>query len=228
MKKVFIIAGLALLFTGHVYAQCSNPYYQLKNGTFMVQENYDDKEKLVGRIESKVTDYSETATGFIATVNGKSFDKKDKLISEVNYKCECIDGDFKIDMSAFISAETMKQFEGMEFEITSEQLMVPANLSPGQTLPDGTFQMKTSNSPVPMNVVFNMTNRKVESMESVTTPAGTFDCVKISYDIYSKMMIVKMNMKAVQYISEKVGAVKTVTYNSKGALVGSTILTKYE
>lgn len=228
MKKILILAGLAIVFTGHLYAQCSNPYYQLKNGTFMVQENYDDKDKLIGRVESKVIDYSETATGFIATVNSKSFDKKDKLQSEVTYKCECVNGDFKIDMSAFVSTESMKQFEGMEFEITSDQLMVPANLTPGQTLPDGNFQLKTTSGPLPMSLIFDMTNRKVEGKESITTAAGTFDCVKISYDIYSKAMMVKMNMKAVQYLAEKAGPVKTMTYNAKGALLGYTILTKFE
>ncbi len=87
--------------------------------------------------------------------------------------------------------------------------------------------MSTSGS-IPMKLVVDITERKVEGRESVTTPAGTFNCYKISYNTHSKMMIAKMNFKTVEFLSEKCGAVRTETYKSNGNLVGYTVITKYE
>jgi hypothetical protein len=228
MRTLFlgiIFFGFAIL---HGYSQCSNPYYQLKNGTFIATENYDEKDKLQGRAESRVTELNETPDGYVATINYKVFDKKDKLVSEGNYQCECNNGEIRIDMKAFIPQESLEAYKDMEVEIVSDDMQIPANLSVGQTLPDATFAMKTKNSPIPMNMTFNMTNRKVEGEESVTTPAGTFECMKISYNVQSKMMMMNMNLKAVQYLSKNGGAVKTESYKSNGSLVGYTIMTKFE
>jgi hypothetical protein len=106
-------------------------------------------------------------------------------------------------------------------------------LSVGQTLKDGFIEMKVSTQPgFGMNTTITINNRKVESKETVTTPAGTFDCFKISYNInaQTKMMGMNMNnlMKAEEWVSEGVGVVKTSSYNSKGSLMGYTLLSRYE
>ena len=79
-----------------------------------------------------------------------------------------------------------------------------------------------------MSMDMDITNRKVEGKESVTTPAGTFECYKISYDMFSKMSIMKMNFKNIEYLSENSGVVRTESYRSNGSLMSYTVLTKYE
>jgi hypothetical protein len=75
-----------------------------------------------------------------------------------------------------------------------------------------------------MNMSFSVTNRKVEAVESVTTPAGTFDCYKISFDVATKMMV-NVKTKGVEWYAKGVGMVKTETYSTDGKLLGSNILT---
>jgi hypothetical protein len=116
----------------------------------------------------------------------------------------------------------------MEMEMKMDNLEFPSNLKEGQTLKDASFEMTAKNSPMPMKFNFNITDRKVEGKESVTTPAGTFDCFKISEKTHSKMMISNMEFTTVQYIAEKYGAVKTETYRSNGKLMGYSLLTKFE
>jgi hypothetical protein len=79
-----------------------------------------------------------------------------------------------------------------------------------------------------MKLTFNITDRKVEGKESVTTPAGTFECMKISYNTHSQMMIANTQFTNVEYLSKDSGAVRTETYRSNGNLVSYTILTKYQ
>lgn len=228
MRTVLLCLAFFSLLSTKGVSQCSNPYFQLKSGTFMATENYDDKGKLLGRAESRVTELTETADGFDAIISYKVFDKKDKIISEGSYKCECSNGEIRIEMKAFVPQESMQAYKDMEVEIISEDLQLPAVLAVGQELPDANFQLKTTNSPVPMNMTFNMTDRKVEGKESITTPLGTFDCLKISSNTQSKMVMVNMNFKTIQYMAEKYGAVKTESYKSNGTLTGYTILTKFE
>lgn len=71
---------------------------------------------------------------------------------------------------------------------------------------------------------FMVTNRKVIGKESVTTPAGTFECYKISYDIATKMMI-NMKTKATEWYARGTGLIKSETYSTDGKLMGSNVLT---
>jgi hypothetical protein len=227
MKKIFLVFTALLAITG-VFAQCNNPFYQFKKGTTIEMANYDKKDKIQGRTETEVIDFDESSNGFVATVAYKFFDKKDKLLSEGDYKLTCDNGVIKIDMSSFVPTESMAAFQNMEVEVSMDQLEYPSNMQVGQKLNDASMQLSTNNSPVPMKMVFDITDRKVEGKESITTPAGTFDCYKIGYNSHSKVMISNMNYRTVEYLSEKCGAVRTETYKSNGSMIGYTLLTKFE
>ncbi len=227
MKSTLLLL-FAILFSFKISAQCSNPYFKVKKGTLIVMESFDKKDKMQSRTETKVNSYETTNNGFVATVSYKITDKKDKPVSEGEYKMVCENDILKIDMSGFVPAESMTAFQNMEVEVTMDQLEYPANLSAGQELNDASIEITTSNNPIPIKMTFDITNRKIEQNESVSTPAGTFDCLKISYNTHSKMMIANMNFTNVEYLAKDVGTVRTETYKSNGSLTGYTLLTKYE
>jgi hypothetical protein len=227
MKKIALFLIMSLAFF-RANSQCDNPYYKVKEGTVIVMESFDKKDKMQTRTETKITAYEPTGNGFIATVTSSITDKKDKLVSEGDYKMTCEDNIIKIDMSGFVPAESVTAFQNMEVEVTMDQLEYPANLSAGQELDDASIEISTSNNPIPMKLTFDISNRKVEGNETVTTPAGTYDCLKISYNTHSKMMIANMNFTNVEYLSKVAGAVRTETYKSNGNLMSYTLLTKYE
>jgi hypothetical protein len=227
MKKTILIILTTFLIID-VNAQCKSPYYKLKEGTVIVMESFDNKDKFQTRQETKVLKFDETADGFEATIGYKVTDKKGKTASEGEYKMSCSQDVFKIDMSNFVPAESMTGFENMEVDVQMDQLEYPSSLSVGSTLKDASITITTQNSPIPMKMEVNITDRKVEGKEMVTTPAGTFDCYKISYNTSSKMMIAKMNYFSIEYLSENSGAVKTETYKSNGNLVGYTLITQYD
>jgi hypothetical protein len=78
-----------------------------------------------------------------------------------------------------------------------------------------------------MNMTTKVYNRKVEAIEKVTTEAGTFECYKISYDVFVDGMI-DFNSKGIEWIARDVGAVRSETYNKNGKLTGYTELIKLE
>ena len=77
MKKIAFIL-FSVFCMSEVNAQCDNSYYQLKEGTLIITENFDKKDKLQGRTETKVTGYNGTSTGFVATMSVNIYDKKEK------------------------------------------------------------------------------------------------------------------------------------------------------
>ena len=77
-----------------------------------------------------------------------------------------------------------------------------------------------------MRLTINITNRKVVGVESVTVPAGTFECFKITYDMETKLGF-KASSSAVQWLNKGAGSVKTESYDKKGKLLGTTVLNEF-
>lgn len=233
MKKLSLIVFLLFLSAQIAISQC-NPYYDFDDGTLIEMTNYDRKDRDEGKIVNEVVSYQKTGNGFVAVLNSKIYDKKDKMVNEGEYEILCEDGIIKIDMSKYLPQESLKMFENMEMETSGEMLTIPSQLSVGQELNDGFVKVeaKGDNSLTNTSMEMKFINRKVEAKEQLTTPAGTFDCLKIRYDMEGKTkmmgMGVPMNFSAVEWISEDVGVVKSESYNKNGKLIGYSLLTRYE
>lgn len=209
-------------------AQC-NQYYVLQEGSEWVYESYNAKGKLAARNQQKVTALSKTAEGFVAKVHSVMNDEKGKELMKGDLEFKCEKGTMFIDMRNFISEEQLKAFSSYEMKVESKNLEVPSSLAAGQSLGDGSVTITAAGAPLPMKMTVSITDRKVEAKESITTPAGTFDCFKIT----SKMtmqnqmgMTITTQFSSVEWIAPKVGMVKSESYNKNGKLNGYTVLSK--
>lgn len=217
----------ALFCTTLALAQC-NSFYVIDEGTAWTYENYNPKGKTSGKNEQKVTAFNKTATGYKATVASTLWNEKGKKVTEGELELTCDNGTFIMDMRKFIPEEQQKAFSSYEMKIESENLELPSRLSVGQTLKNGSVTLSAVGSPVPMKITVNITDRKVEAKESITTPAGTFDCYKISSKSNTQMQMginMSLNFSGTEWIAEKVGMVKSESYDKNGKLAGYTLLT---
>jgi hypothetical protein len=112
-------------------------------------------------------------------------------------------------------------------EITGTDIELPNELSVGQALSDANVAMKIDMGGMSMNMKVDMINRKVEKQESVTTPAGTFNCYVIYTDNESKMMMVNQSFPSRLWLAEGVGMVKQESYKKNGDLMSRTELTSF-
>lgn len=226
MRILLIIIGITFGITSGI-AQC-NQYYQLSEGSEWEMESYNAKGKVTGRQTQKVINFSGGADSFTSTVQSTIYDKKDKEVMKGDLEFKCENGTMIVDMRNFINEEQMKAFESYEMQIESDHLEIPNDLSVGQTLKEGSITVTTTNSPIPMNMSVNITDRKVVAKESVTTPAGTFECYKITSNstVNTKMGIgMTFNFSTVEWIAPKVAVVKSESYRND-KLQGYTLLTK--
>jgi len=137
--------------------------------------------------------------------------------------------------NALLSSQFEKMAsDQMKMNIITEgqQARIPLNLSVGKTLPEEEIMKITVKMTGMMNMTFHTTttykNRKVEAKENITTPAGTFNCYKLRYDLETKtdmgMMKQQNTRKIVEWLSPEIGTVKQETYNQKGKLESTMLL----
>ncbi|OFX85911.1 MAG: hypothetical protein A2W99_17130 [Bacteroidetes bacterium GWF2_33_16] len=224
MKKLALLLLFSVFILASIYAQECVFYYPKTKGALLEYKNFDKKEKLTGKSTYKVKEITETGVIIQATIEYQSFDSKGKDLGKNEYSVKCENGVYSMDMRSFLDAQTMEAYKDMQVDITSTSLEMPSGMKVGDQLPDGKLIVSISNQGVAMmTMTTTITDRKVEATEQVTTEAGTFDCLKITYTITTKMMI-GMRFEVAQWFAEGVGSIKTENY-SKGNKMSSSILT---
>lgn len=229
MKNILFTTILILSFHA-IKAQnvCESGYLAFRQGVSFELTNYDKKGKVSSIQQQKINSVEATDDGFKANTSMVLSNEKGKTLSEGSYNLECKNGVVYLDMSSMLDPRMMEGFKDMEMEISGAALEFPSNLKPGQTLSDGDVNVKAKTGGLTlMNITMSITNRKVESTEIVTTPAGTFECAKISQDSELKS-IIKKKFKSVSWYAIGVGLVKSENIDEKGNVESSTLLTKFE
>jgi hypothetical protein len=224
MKKLTALLSIMLFSGGISWSQC-NDYYDFKEGTTWEFVNYNAKGKLLGKSSQVVTGYETTSDGYRATVEVVSEDKKGEKIGPMELTWECKNGVMLFDMKKFFPQEQMAEMEDMEISVSGENLEFPSGLSIGDDLEDAEVVMTMGSEGMGLHMTVNITNRFVEGKESVTTESGTYDCLKISSTITTKM-IIKIEMQSIEWVAPGVGLVRSESFR-KGKLTGYTELTAH-
>lgn len=229
MKKVILIAVIALFFVINSNSQDCEYYFNLEEGTEMIIKNYDQKDKITGWTKQTVKQKESIDEGSAMTITIESYEPKvDTAISKKDLRYECHNGIIFVDMKSYLNDESLAAYQSMDVQVTSENMELPSNMSSGDILGEGKVDVTVYNSGVQMlKMVIFVKNRKVEAEETITTPAGTFDCFKISSEIETTM-IFKINTSTIEWYSKEYGVVRSETYDKKGKLVGYSILESFK
>ena len=211
MKKV-----LALLFSLNVsilYAQdCSN-YYYLQNNKTVEMSLYDKKGDITGKLVYSVADVKNSNNLTTATVQSQMFDKKGRTIAKGNSVMKCNGGVMMIDMKMTMPTPQAEQFSKATVKSDDFYIEYPANMSKGDQLKEGTLSMDMDNNGLQQSINMTIFDRKVEDKEKITTPAGSWDCYKISYKTKMSIRImgvgVPVNMEGIEWYAPSFGVVKT-------------------
>jgi len=227
MKTLSKITASWLIIMGfnQVYAQECVPYYPVKEGIVREMASYDKKDKLTGTTIQTVKEIKTTGNITEWTIGTVSKDDKGKELSAGDLHMTCEAGIFKMDMRNFVDDETLKAYEDMEVTMDATDLDFPGDLSVGQTLKDGSITIKISSQGMAMmTMIVKIYDRKVEAIEDITTPAGTFSCYKMTSTIESKTMFTII-AKTTDWMAKNVGSVRSETYDKDGKLTGYMVLT---
>ena len=224
-----------ILFTFHsfsIYSQSCNSYYPLEEGTRWVTETFDNDDQFVSRSIKTVNNIEISDGVFTGKMKGEVFDNMGQEIGRLDYEVKCQDGNFLVSMNSFLNPQQMSAYENMEVEIDGDFLQLPSNLQPGMTLDDASVEIKMKKSGIEMmSLTIEIFDRQVEKIESITTPAGTFDCVKIVYGVQSQMgQAIPINIKTsgAEWLSKGAGMIKSEQYDENQNLMSKSLLTEFK
>ncbi len=230
--RSFVVAALLLSLPSlsDIWAQdCTTGFYPFQTGTVIEQSQYDKKGKISSVSTSKITAVTPTADGFKIGMHIQVKDDKGKEINATESAVECRNGVYYFqfsDLFANFMNSGNAGLSGMDMILSGDAMDMPSALSVGQTFADATSQIQfVMNGIDLMNFQFTTRNRKVEARESITTPAGTFDCFKLTYDLDVKMLGSR-TMQVKSWWALGTGMVRQESFNAKGESEGKTELTR--
>ncbi|MBL7745483.1 MAG: hypothetical protein JNN00_18580 [Chitinophagaceae bacterium] len=176
-------------------------------GAEVEARSYNADGEAVSSQHTKILDVKSEDGMTVAYVEGADLQSGADKPKVVNYSYKCDGNKIYFDVaSMFRDAQKQKD---ATFE--SSLIEYPINVKEGESLPDATGVMKAEKNGKKMEMKYHFINRKVEGKEEVTTPAGTWNCFKISHDVEVEMDIPGMNEKAKEMMKTMQGNIKTTT-----------------
>jgi len=213
--------------------QCENSIYNFKEGATWQLSHFDTKDKPQGYTTFTLSNISAVDSGFKAQLHKTSFNDKNKEFGVADFNLQCTNGDFTIDMQSVISEKQFESYRKSDFKILKQDaLLFPKVMEIRAKLPNGQLngELDTDDGTKAGKVFYETTERSVLKKESITVPAGTFECYKISTKVHSVTTIagVKLNYDYVliEWYAYGAGVVRSETYK-KDKLEIYSVLTKF-
>ncbi|MBN2595677.1 hypothetical protein [Labilibaculum sp.] len=228
MKKLISLIFLIGLTSMLAFSQECTLYIPNQVGTELHYQITNAKGKVDGIYTQKMISVKEKGGETIFELLQTFMDPKspEKVITQDTIIFRCKDNIFYIDMEKYLNQKQMEGFKDMEVKITTEDLIYPPKLYPGLALNDGSISLEVGAGMINMNMTTNIVNRKVEALEDVTTPAGTFTCYKISEDVKSKIGFVNVELHNIAWIVKDIGTIRSKSFDKKGKPSSTTELVK--
>lgn len=220
-KRLVLVFALFISFSLIGQNACK-AYYPFEEGAKFEITNYDKKGKKESAAKYEVAKIDNN----VATIKTIVLDNKGKEITSTSYQVTCDGSTVSIDFKSLMNADMFKQYKDMDMDITGNNIELPNDLQIGQSLKDANLTMAINMGGISMNMTMDVINRIVNAKESITTPAGTFDCYALNYTTEMKMGM-KMTFNFKEWIAKGIGVVRSESYNKKGKLMGYSELTSF-
>ena len=240
MKKFISLVSLVMACgsLSSAFAQSCATMLLFKENSSITTTSYDANAKALSSSIHTVTKVSKEGETIISKSKVENSVKKSATTTEFTVRCE--KDKLKVDMSSMIPVQSVPGMENIQVTVSGDAMEIPTVITVGQSLPDGFASVEMTNAGTRMgNMRYAVKNRKVEAKETITTPAGSFVCYKISSEFNSTTMMqmpgmpggampaMVMNGKIIQWFSFELGAdVKTENYGTDGKLTGYMLITE--
>lgn len=222
MKTIFTILISAFFLS--VTAQECSQYYMQTPGKQLVYYQYDKRERHDITTIYEVTEVTHEAGGQRIAIDMQLIDAtNDEVIVKGDFEALCSLGVTSVEPRSMIAPGLLDQYSGMEYTIEGDNLTMPNNLEVGQILPEAKVTMKVNAGGIGLKTKVIRTNQIVDRRESITTPAGTFNCYVITYTNILKMGLAKTYYTTV-WVTEGIGMVQEETRKSNNRLISRTVL----
>jgi hypothetical protein len=140
-------------------------------------------------------------------------DKRGKTMANSSSTMKCKDGALLIDMKVSMPVQQGQQIEIAKGKSEDFFIEYPVNMSVGDQLKDASLDMNIETAGIMNSASMVVRDRKVQGKEKITTPAGTWDCFKISEKTKMTVRIFGIpkpfNSDTIEWYAPGFGVVKT-------------------
>jgi hypothetical protein len=225
MKALFTFVFVSILFAGISQSDCK-PYVPPTKGSTWEITNYSKKDKVTGKIKYELLDLVESGNDITFKLQATSYDDKDEVVYVNEYEAYCTGGKFEFDMDLMMNGASMAAYQEMDVEVDASKFVIPTYAEPaGTKLADGELTIKIGSGGTTMfTMKVLVTDRLIEGTERRETSAGDFDCIVLTQKVTTRVLF-KIEASSKEWYSEKVGLVRSESYDKKGKLTGYSVLT---
>lgn len=231
MKKMLLVI-VALLACHTMQAQ----YFCTTQGTELHYVNYDEAGQSLSN--ETVTVYNvvkntsgESAQYLAKIVTNKTKNNTSYTLYNWNYDGNVTTCQEDLMYGPYIKSDSdPAKYDSKARQAMAEELKlkgdnsftIKKHASAGESIPDRTYSLISN---MLKNEV-NISGAAYMGEEKVSTTAGKFDCIKISYLKRTKIVLKTETVRVTEWYAEGIGLVKSESYNTKGEPDGKTILVK--
>lgn len=223
MKKLIILTCVLLV---GIVLPAQEIFFPTKEGAVLTYKTFDKKDKETNVVRYTIKDLKVSGSDMVITYQYESVDPKGKVLYVDEITIHQKGDKLYFDMSNFVNKAMFQQNAEIspEIEIVGNNMEIPSHPKPGDVLPDASVEISMNMGFVNLKVTANVTNRKVEAIESIAVKAGTYNAYKFSSEVSSSAMGIKVKSRNIEWYVKGVGMVKSEQYDKKDKLQSYTEL----
>jgi len=236
MKKLIfsLLAGFACVGMTSAQSDCMALFPDTKGTTWMTK-CYDAQDNMLGSTTYVVKDYSDNIAGPETHITYTAKNVLGEITSQGELDAYCTNGDFFMKSKSQVEDPNITGMISSNINLLGSFLDYPDTFNSAYPF-NGQFQMDAGEFTIEPKgdrkdaVKVRVFNRNYEKNEKITTPAGTFDASKITYDVEVHNQETKKTetFKNVEWYALGAGIIRSEAYNSNNELVNYTILTNMD
>lgn len=228
MKQVLLIIIQSAFFLP-AYAQSCDSLYDLKDSAVIVFKEFDRKGESEGKSVYHVSGLQHKAGNRTAQVEVQMFNRGGIRENTAIGHVKCIKGVLYWDMLLSKPALLIQDFKNWKFKSEEAWLVYPVSLHAGDSLEDGYMEMNLMKGLKTISRIdLSVTDRRVEGIDPIRTPAGAWNCYRISYTARLRTTLLGIGIPLVyrytEWFAPGFGLVKLQAYGKKHRISGSSEL----
>lgn len=231
LTLTFLFSFLNLTLTQTVY-----PINLFNQGLQTTFTKYNEVGNIKGTINSTFSNVVRSGlnTSVTSTTNFLDASSNLQLSRDFGYKLNTTSTSgsqsFFIDMKYFLPYSVALQYKNYTVTATGNAYEIPSQLAVGMILNSVRINFNFTPNVTGFSsatTTINLLNRTVQLREKITTPAGTYNCWKITEDCEIKTNTIT-KQKITRWISNDFGVVKVEVRDTSGNLLESEVLTRFQ
>lgn len=241
MKKLFFVAFATVLG----FMSASAQYFNTTKGAELIYRSVNLEDKAEKALKATIIDVTTAADGVItAREEDLQSDPANPLIEIKTFRSYSYNPATGVTKVVVMTADDFKDFvmsmirqgmqaagqhmSEMEFADLANNISAKGSLeyeidpkaAPDTKLPKSTLRLNAGM----MTMNANLWNGKIVGQESVTVPAGTYDCIKVSYSMVMSGPNGNNKQNITDWFAPGVGIVKSVETDKKGNVISEDVL----